>query len=786
MFFLFLTRLLLYFIAITLPLIHSAISVSYDKISWFIWFGIVPAEFFLALLVKYIITKRSRKSKTLLNLSLITAFLVIILPVFFMSGFDSNAWRIIAAGTIAFLVTLCIFLFEEHGYLIALGELFTGGYFYIKLLRFSRASELIATENSSLTLFLLIICIVGFLIHSYILYSSAFFKKNNFKTPKIEVTQQQKEWVILLVLIMPILLLVILIPPNYVENKITLNTLNEPPLSPPVNLNDSGSGISEGNLQSNRNLSTTENNRQTTTSAESQNKENSEGSSQKLEGIPAQEWEKFTEMQSKSNQNNRSGQENSNQEGLSKENSDKNGSGQDNKQYAVMIMSSTKDPIYAANGYYEIFDSQKGFLFSENQPLNQLINQRLIDTWKNSENNNDKNRSLVSQTFFSTTSNRALAYLPEEIEPSIQQFKYHPFDLSYRALSKISGLNATSSYKVQPISNENRNSFANYLKTPVDENIRMNFDLHLNKYVDPKDDLLSQIEQILKSFSEFQYKIGFTDNVSTNHLNTFLTSTQSGDCTEFSNTVALMGRLIGVPTRVVTGYIGAKSLQSTQHQRGIRILRQDIAPLKDIPIDNLYLITNAHRHSWTQFWIPEFGWVDFESTKYAKRPPPGTDANSLDIVIPIINVEEEYSPVNYVFPWKLVSIIFLFITALVISSAYIFRFAREIRLNILSKQKNNQGLYALINLLYMKMATAGYVLKSPSETALEYAKRYPEIHLVATNYTILSYKKDFAINEKQRYWISLHNEYYRAIKIISPNKIKFLLLNLFSLRSLYY
>ena len=155
MFFLFLTRLLLYFIAITLPLVHSGISVSYDKISWFIWFGIVPAEFFIALLVKHIITERKKKLNYFLKPTLIIALLLIILPIFFVSGFDSNAWRIVTAGTIAFFVTLCIFLFEEHGYLIALGELFTGGYFYIKLLSFSRASELIATENYFLTKILL-------------------------------------------------------------------------------------------------------------------------------------------------------------------------------------------------------------------------------------------------------------------------------------------------------------------------------------------------------------------------------------------------------------------------------------------------------------------------------------------------------------------------------------------------------------------------------------------------------------------------------------------------------
>ena len=102
---------------------------------------------------------------------------------------------------------------------------------------------------------------------------------------------------------------------------------------------------------------------------------------------------------SKSNQTNRSGKENSNQEGFNKDNSDNNGSGQDNKQYAVMIISSRKDPVYAANGYYGVFDSQKGFSFSINQPLNQLVKQHLIEIWKNPQNNNDKNRILVSQTF---------------------------------------------------------------------------------------------------------------------------------------------------------------------------------------------------------------------------------------------------------------------------------------------------------------------------------------------------------------------------------------------------
>jgi transglutaminase-like putative cysteine protease len=72
----------------------------------------------------------------------------------------------------------------------------------------------------------------------------------------------------------------------------------------------------------------------------------------------------------------------------------------------------------------------------------------------------------------------------------------------------------------------------------------------------------------------------------------FLFDSKSGYCVHFSSSLALMLRSLGIPTRVVTGYIGGEF----------------------DPASNSWIVKGSAAHAWTQVYFTGLGWVDFEPT----------------------------------------------------------------------------------------------------------------------------------------------------------------------------
>ena len=107
---------------------------------------------------------------------------------------------------------------------------------------------------------------------------------------------------------------------------------------------------------------------------------------------------------------------------------------------------------------------------------------------------------------------------------------------------------------------------------------------------------VGKILAILMSFGDYQYNVSDNDDFSIARLKDFLLDTKDGDCVEFSNTAAMLGRLAGIPSRVVTGYLAADSLQTMAHLRGLAALRSKIKVLQEFPFEDIYLVTDAHSH----------------------------------------------------------------------------------------------------------------------------------------------------------------------------------------------
>ncbi|WHY01027.1 transglutaminaseTgpA domain-containing protein [Neobacillus sp. DY30] len=83
------------------------------------------------------------------------------------------------------------------------------------------------------------------------------------------------------------------------------------------------------------------------------------------------------------------------------------------------------------------------------------------------------------------------------------------------------------------------------------------------------------------------------------YVDQFLFDTKIGYCDNFSTSMAVMLRSIGIPTRWVKGYTGGKFLEYSEEHSSKQI----------------YEITNNNAHSWVEVYFPNQGWVPFEPTK---------------------------------------------------------------------------------------------------------------------------------------------------------------------------
>ncbi len=83
------------------------------------------------------------------------------------------------------------------------------------------------------------------------------------------------------------------------------------------------------------------------------------------------------------------------------------------------------------------------------------------------------------------------------------------------------------------------------------------------------------------------------------YVDQFLFETLRGYCDNFSTSMAVMLRTLGIPTRWVKGYTGGDF--------------QEYSP--DNPSKQFYEVTNNNAHSWVEVFFPNQGWVPFEPTK---------------------------------------------------------------------------------------------------------------------------------------------------------------------------
>ncbi len=727
--FLFFTRLALYLITLSLPILHPAIVVPYDRVGLIFAFLLVPAEMLICF---YLSAPRFR-----IRTWLLAAVVPIVLFVLFISGFQLSTLLYALAAVAVFVLTALVFKTDGLGRSVAVLEPFLLGLIAYRILSFSRASEELARQASGITQVILILIPLAFLLHGIVLYLSVFHSRSS--------RRGLREVVLFLLVAVPLFLVVsFILPPDFVSHSISLNRVERDIEPEPVPLDERGEGWPGGNLRS-----------------DDQWGEmlgelpGDQGGSNGLEGIPSDQWDEA---------------------GV--------GQGSESKQYAVMVLASPVQPVYAADAYFGEFDPEAGFLLSRGNPLNELTYLRFLETWNNPDRPLEQLRRNTEITYFSTLPERYLPFRPLSIEPTVLKRQYNPFQYSYTATSQLSRSGPRDWAAIPDLSPEQRSRLEPFLQIALPEQRRQSFLSYLDQALGDTTGYWGRIQAILKSFSTFQYDIGFDDDTSVARMERFLVDKRMGDCTEFSNTSAILLRLAGVPARVVTGYLASRGLQSFAHLRGLFMLREAIPELQEHPFGDLYLVTTAQRHSWVQVYIPSFGWVDLESTAYALPPPPGRNPNDMNVVIPLIQGEQLRR--EFRFPWLLALQFLLALTALTLLGIYVFRFARKTHLRRVSRREDLRALKALYTLLLIHLAERGWEVKRPFLTPREYAGDHPELKDFAEIYTVLRFRENLEPAERKEAWTALRVSYRALLAASRRPGLLAALRRAFSLKGLYY
>ena len=771
---LFILRLLLYLSVIVLIFIHPGISVSFDRVGIMQWIVIIPLMAIIAYQTLYSINNNKRYLPVLVLLILLSLI---------AAGFNPGALSPFAAGLISFVFTTMLFR-RSH---LPLGanwtkitaiEPFFLAWVCLRLLSLSRSGEEIAGQSMALTQFILVWTAAVFLIHSAVIYLCL--------NPASRVKAWKEGLAFASGTLAVLFITLVILPPDFVKNSVIENLVPE---RIPQRINQSSDNGIPNRGSGRRTLP------------------GGSGGRGELRGISEHNWP------------------------------GSGGSPDDNRQYMVMVVAADREPVYMGDAFRGQLDPVKGFLLSPAEPMNDLAQHRFFVTWSNNEYELDMDRRPQEVFSLSTLRQKFLPYRPVVIDPVILSentgpLRYihqvvsnthygdplsvvrtptrHFFDYEIRALSHYLEINLNENDKIE---------FEKYLNNTLDnwkqnKNSFIQNDRYMNEIYYGLDELHEQTNEymekiiaLLTGFSVYQYNINQDDDYSIYALKDFLLNNKEGDCVEFSNTLALLGRLAGIPSRVVTGYLAAEGLQTQAHLRGLSVLRSRIPVLQQYPFENLYMVTNIHRHSWTQFFIPDYGWLDFESTAFAIPPASAGDFNNWDVIIPMLDENRTFSQVRK-FPWRAAARTLIILIIAAVICAYVMRYGRELILYLGSKKGGRAGARSLYLLLLARLAADGQPVKPASKTAHEYSElfknftavqRKPESEIRTQTNNIEDCFKSFAdiyseirwknftnqseLNEKFKL---LQKEYFNILKTTKRKGLRRWFIRILSLRGLAY
>jgi transglutaminase-like putative cysteine protease len=768
---LFSLRLFFYASVVILPILHPGITVSYDRIGIIQWFVIVPFEALAAFI------PAPSKPGGIGGRS-VSKIIIALLPLLIFSvwagGLGLEALVSFGVGFLAFALTLLLFRYPRWGKLSA-AEPFLLAWVCVRLLAFSRSGEEVSGQSLGLTQFILVWAAVVFLLHSAVVYFCLFPAGRG---------GAKGEAVVFGALTAALLFaLVFVLPPDFARNNIIVNLLQDKiegkskPSDTDFGLPDKPGGRRNG--------------RGTLPGSK-------DGQQPGLRGLSEHDWPGEGGKGTKGKQGKGGGE-----------------GGEQRQQYTVMVVASKEEPVYMGSAFRGKLDPIQGFLPSPDEPLNNLPHQRLFVTWYDHSPSFDQGRQRLEVFSLSTLPQNFLPWRPRELEPTVLNENSGPLRYMHRTLSDFHTGDPLelANLPVRELNDIEESALAPYLEINLEESDRAVFDDYLASALkkwritreanrpelqapaapNGTDSCMEKILAILTGFSDYQYNVSDNDNYSIASLKDFILTTKDGDCVEFSNTAALLARLAGIPSRVVTGYLAAESLQTQAHLRGLAALRNKIPVLQQFPFEDLYLVTDAHSHSWPQFYIAGYGWLDFESTAFAIPPLGMGDGNMRDVVIPLLDENKIFSPVR-AFPWKAVLRAAGFLALLVLLCAYITRYIRELALYTGSRRGGRKGARSLYLLLLARLAAEGRPIKPASKTAAEYTLLFPApedegrdaMRSFAAIYSELRWREFSNATEAQARFAGLKASYRKILAAQKRRGPVGFVMRIFSLRGLAY
>ena len=113
---------------------------------------------------------------------------------------------------------------------------------------------------------------------------------------------------------------------------------------------------------------------------------------------------------------------------------------------------------------------------------------------------------------------------------------------------------------------------------------------------------------------DFAYSLDAPDGSGSNNLQIIanLLQERRGYCVHYASALAVLGRALGVPTRLVLGYRANADGASTSLESGVEVVT--------------YQATNHDLHAWTEAYIDNVGWVSFDVTPSIAQSDTALDA----------------------------------------------------------------------------------------------------------------------------------------------------------------
>lgn len=113
---------------------------------------------------------------------------------------------------------------------------------------------------------------------------------------------------------------------------------------------------------------------------------------------------------------------------------------------------------------------------------------------------------------------------------------------------------------------------------------------------------------------DFTYSLDAPDGSGSNNLQVIanLLQNRQGYCVHYASALAVLGRALGVPTRLVLGYRANADGAAIALENGVEVVT--------------YQATNHDLHAWTEAFIDNAGWVSFDVTPSIAQSEPALDA----------------------------------------------------------------------------------------------------------------------------------------------------------------